>query len=104
MKVSPLQVCNEGSNWEADGGARFNCLSMVKNLKVRHTRKAGPRSPRVGLMVQRWWISGGRMCRRHSSGIHMEMSAAQSKQDTWKDSSAAGVRPTSLWRVPTPKT
>ena len=28
MKMSPLQVCHEGSNWEADGGARFDCLSM----------------------------------------------------------------------------
>ena len=32
----------------------------------------------------------------------MEMSAAQSKNDTVKDSRAAGVRPISLWRVLTP--
>ena len=29
----------------------------------------------------------------------MEMSAARSKHDTWKDSRAAEVRPISLWRV-----
>ena len=45
MKMSPLQVCLEGSNLEADGGARFNCLSMVKKPKVRHPRKAGLRTP-----------------------------------------------------------
>ena len=33
----PLQVCHEGSNWGADGGARFDCLSMAKKPKVRHT-------------------------------------------------------------------
>ena len=48
--VPPLQVCREGSNWAADGGTRFDCLSLVKKPKVRHTRKAGPRAPRLGVM------------------------------------------------------
>ena len=51
--MSPLQVCLEGLNWAADGGARFNCLSMVKKLKVRHTHKTGPRDPKLGVMEQR---------------------------------------------------
>ena len=51
--MSPLQVCHEGSNWAADGGARFDCLSMVKKPKVRHTHKAGWRTPRLGVMEQR---------------------------------------------------
>ena len=102
--MSPLQVCCEGSNWAADGGARFDCLSMAKKLKVRHTRKAEPRAQRLGVMEQRQWSSGGRMGRRHRGGVHMEMLAARSKQDTWKDSRATGVRPISLWRVLTPET
>ena len=45
--MSPLQVYCEGLNWAADGGARFDCLSMVTKLKVRHIRMAGPRAPRL---------------------------------------------------------
>ena len=104
MKMSPLQVCREGLNWVADGGIRFDCLSMVKKLKVRHTRKAEPRAPRLGMMVQRRWSRGGRMGRHHRGGVRMEMSATQSKQDTWKDSRVTGVRPISLWRVLTQET
>ena len=33
---------------------------------------------------------GVRMGRCHRGGVRMEMSAAQSKQDTWKDSRATG--------------
>ena len=51
--MSPLQVCLDGSNWEADRGTRFNCLSMVKKPNVRHTRKAGLRDLRLELMEQR---------------------------------------------------
>ena len=51
--MSPMQVCHKGLNWAADGGTRFDCLSTAKNPKVRHTRKAGPRAPRLGMMVQR---------------------------------------------------
>ena len=51
--MSPLQVCREGSNWAADKGTMFDCLSMAKKPKVSHTRKAGPRAPRLGVMVQR---------------------------------------------------
>ena len=51
--MSPLQVCWEESNWAADGGARFDCLSMAKNLKVRHKRRAGPRACRLSVMMQR---------------------------------------------------
>ena len=51
--MSPLQVYHEGLNWAADGGARFDCLSIVKKLKVRHTRKAGPRAHTLGVKVQR---------------------------------------------------
>ena len=51
--MSPLQVCLEGSNWAADGGARFDCLSMAKKPKVRHTHKAGPRAPKLEVMEQR---------------------------------------------------
>ena len=58
MKMSPLQVCHEGSNLAADGGTRFNCLTMAKNPKERHTRKAGLRAPRLGVMVQRQWSRG----------------------------------------------
>ena len=104
MKKSPLQVCHEGWNWTADGGARFDCMSMAKNPKVRHTHKAGPRAPRLGVMVQRQWSSGERMGIHHSGGVRMQMSAAWSKEDTWKDSRATGVRPISLWIVLTPET
>ena len=98
MKMPPhLQVCLEGSNWAADGGTRFNCLSMAKKPKVRHTRKAEPRALRLGVMEQRRWSSGGRMERRRRGSICMEILATWSKQDTWKDSRAAGVTP--LWRV-----
>ena len=101
--MSTLQVCCEGSNWAADGGTRFDCLSMAKNPKVRHTHKAGLKAPMLGVMVQRQWSRGGGMMgRRHR--VHMEMSAAQSKQDTWKDFRATGVRPVSLWRVLTLET
>ena len=103
MTMSPLQVGREGSNWAADGGARFHCLSMVKNSKVRHTHKAQPRAPRLGVMMQRRWNSGERMGRRCKGGVHMEISTTQSKQDTCKDSRAARVRPISLCRVLTPE-
>ena len=53
MKMSPLQVCLEGLNWEADGGARFDCVSMAKKPKVRHTSKAGPMDARLEVMEQR---------------------------------------------------
>ena len=53
----PLQVCLAGSNWEVDGGARFDCLSMTKKPKVRHTHKAGLRDPRLEVMEQRRWSS-----------------------------------------------
>ena len=46
-------VCHEGSNCAAEGGTRLDCLSMTKNPKVRHTHKAGSRSPRLVVMVQR---------------------------------------------------
>ena len=95
MKMSPLQ----GSNWEAEVGARFHCLSIAKNPQVRHTHKAGPRDPKLEVIEQRRWSSGDRMGRHRRGGIRMEMSAAQSIDDTWKDSMAAGVRPNSLWRV-----
>ena len=76
MKMSRLQVSNEGSNWAADGGARIDCLSMAKKPKVRHKHKAGLRAPRLGVKVQKRWSSRGRMGRRHRGGVRMEMSAA----------------------------
>ena len=51
--MSPLQVCWEELNWAADGGTRFNCLSMAKNLKVRYTRRAGLRARRLNVMMRR---------------------------------------------------
>ena len=104
MKMSPLQMCLEGFNWAADGGTRFDCLSMVKKRKVRHTHKAEPRVPRLSVMEQRRWSSERRMRRGGRGGICMEMSAIRSKQDTWKDFRAAVVRPISLWRVLTLET
>ena len=53
MRMSLLQVGHEGSNWAGDGGTWFDCLSTMKIPKVRHTRKAGPRAHRPGVMVQR---------------------------------------------------
>ena len=99
MKMSHLQVCLEGSKWEADGGAMFNCLSMAKKTKVRHTRKAGSRDPRMEVMEQRRWGSRGRIGRHRRDGIHMKMIAARSKHDTWKEYRAAGVRPICLWMI-----
>ena len=99
MKISPLQVCLVVSNWAEDGGARFDSLRIVNNPKVRHNHKAGPRDPRLKVMEQRQWSSGGRMGRHHRGGVHMEMSATWSMHDTWKNSRAAKVRPNSLWRV-----
>ena len=83
--MSPLQVCPEESNWAADVGASFNCLSMAKNPKVKHTCKAGPRAPRLGVMCRGDGEGGGvRMGRCRRGGVCMEMLAAQSKQDIWK--------------------
>ena len=95
----PLPVGHKGSNWAADRGARFDCLSTAKNPKVRHARKVGLRAPRLEVIVQRRWSSVGRMERCHRGGVHMQMLATRSKQDTWKNSSAAGVRPIALCRV-----
>ena len=89
MKMSPLQVCLDGLNYEAEGRARFDFLSIAKNRKVRHTHKAGPREPKLELMVQRRWRSGCRMGMCHKGSIGMEMSDARSMHDTWKDSSTA---------------
>ena len=77
---------------------------MAKNLKVRHTRKAGPRGPRLGVMAQRRRSSVDRMGRCHRVVVHMQMLATWSKQDTWKNSRAAGVRPIALCRVLTLET
>ena len=104
MKMSPLQMCHDGSYWASDGGARFDCLGMAKKLNARNTHRARMRSPRLVVMVQRRWSRGGMMGRHHRGGIRMEMSATQSKQDTWKDFMAAGVRLISLWRVLTQET
>ena len=49
---------------------------MARNLKMRHTCKAGPRDTRVEVMELRQWNSGGRMGRYCRGGIHMEMLAA----------------------------
>ena len=59
--MSPLQVCLEGSNWEADGSARFDCLSMAKKQKVRHTRKAGLRDRSDGAEAMEQWREDGKM-------------------------------------------
>ena len=53
MKMSHLQVCLDGSNWEVEGGARFDYLSIAKNPKVRHTCKAGPRDLKLEVIIQR---------------------------------------------------
>ena len=90
MKMSPWQ--------EAKGGAMCDYLSMVK----RHTRKAGPRDPRLEVMEQRRRSSKGRMRRCRTGSVRIEMSVARSMHNTWKDSSAAEVSWISLWRVLTP--
>ena len=45
--MSPLQVGHEESNWAADVGARFDCLSTVKNVKVRHTHQGWTEGPQA---------------------------------------------------------
>ena len=45
--MSPLQVCLVASNVESEGGARLFCLSIPRNLKVRHTFMGGPRELRL---------------------------------------------------------
>ena len=45
--MSPWQVCLEGSNWEGGCGARLLCCNIPKKPKVRHTRMAGLRAPRL---------------------------------------------------------
>ena len=85
MTISPLQVCLDGLNCEAEGGSRLDCLSMVKKLKVRHTCKAETRHPRLGLMVQRLCRSRCKMGGCHKGRALMDMSAALSMDDTWKD-------------------
>ena len=77
MKMSPLQVCLVGSNWEVDGSTRFDCLNIVKKPKVRHTCKVGLRDSRLEVMEQRQWSSGGGMGRRCRGGVRMEMVAAR---------------------------
>ena len=52
--------------------------------------------PQVGSDGAEAMEQGGRMGSCHRGGIRMEMSAAQNKQDTWKDSRATGVRPISV--------
>ena len=95
MKMSPLQFCLDCSNWETDGESRFDNRSMAKKAKVRHLQ-GRTKSPRLEVMEQRLRSSGRRMGR---CGICMEMSAAYSIHDTWKDSRATGVRPICLCRV-----
>ena len=61
---APLQVCLDGSNCKASGGARFDCLSMAKKPKVRHSqsRIKGPQARSDGAdmmeergeVLQRW--------------------------------------------------
>ena len=53
VKMSPQQVCLEGSKADAEGGARLDCLSMVKKPKVRHTHRDGPSGPRLEVRRQR---------------------------------------------------
>ena len=75
MKISPLQVCIEGLNWEADKGARFDCLSKeTKGETHPQVRTEGPHAVKMS------W-----------SAVHMEMSAFQSKHDMWKDSRAGDM-------------
>lgn len=37
MIMSPLQVCQEGSNWEAVEEGRLLWCNILKNSRVRHT-------------------------------------------------------------------
>ena len=69
MKMSSLQVCLDGSNLEAEGGARS---VMAKKRNVKHTDKAGLRGPGLEMMVQRRCKSEGKMGRHHKlrEGFH----------------------------------
>ena len=48
MKMSPLQVCLEGSKDEADAGVMFLCVRKAKKPNVRYTHMAGP----IGLRLE----------------------------------------------------
>ncbi len=47
LMTSPLHVCLLLSNSAAEGGARFDCLSMPKNPKVSAVLMAGPIGPKA---------------------------------------------------------
>ena len=66
IKMSPLQMCMEGLKAVEEGGAKLDCLSMSKKLKVRHTRIDGPNGPKLEIRRQRRCRSGGKLgrCRR----------------------------------------
>ena len=68
IKMSPLQMCMEGLKAVEEGGAKLDCLSMSKKLKVRHTRIDGPNGPKLEIRRQRRCRSGGKLgrCRRVS--------------------------------------
>ena len=65
----PPAVVPSVVNWETDGGTRFDCLSMAKTRKVRHTHRTGPRDLRLEEMEQRQWSSGWRMGRCRRNGL-----------------------------------
>ena len=83
MKMSPVQVCLDGPNWEAEGGARLDCLCIAKNPKVRSTCKAGLIDSKQEVMVQRQWKSGDRMGGCCMGGICMAM--LEGLQGSWSE-------------------
>ena len=53
IKMSPPQVCLKWLNAVTEGDAKFDCLSMVKMPKVRHTLTEAPSGPRLEVRRQR---------------------------------------------------
>ena len=88
--MSPLQVCLEESNAEADKGAMLDCHSMTKE-QVRHTCMAGPSGPRLVVRMERRCSSGGKIGSRWRSGVRIEISASLNNEDTGNESMAANL-------------
>ena len=101
MKISPLQVCLDGSKESAEAGTMLLCWSMA-NPNVRHNHMAGPSGLRLEVRMYNGWRRCGRVGRHLSGRVLIDISAAHKSEETWKESSVAGIRPSYLCRTLTP--
>ena len=100
--TSALQVCLEGSNWREEGGARLLCLSMPKKPRVRATRMAGPKSPRLEEREHSLCSRGGKIGKRLRGGVLIVSDTALNRDDMGKESMEGRGKPLVLCKNRTP--